>query len=60
MPNVQRTDTDFQGLGSNMFLESKSVIVYQILWKQNTLFQFQHLSQMKKIIDTITSIETQK
>lgn len=60
MPNVQRTDIDFQGFGSNMFLESKSVIVYQILWKQNMLFQFQHLSQTKKITDTITSTETQK
>ena len=48
MSYVQRADTDFQDFGSNMFLESKPVIVYQILWRWNMLFQFQHLSEMEK------------
>lgn len=59
MPNVQSSDTDFQGFGSTMFLESKTVTVYQILWKQKIQYSNFNIFHKLNIIYRILSMGTQ-
>lgn len=45
---------------SYMFLESKTDCVSNSLETKNALLQFQHLSQIKKIISATSNIGTQE
>lgn len=54
MPNIQRADADFQDFGNNKYVFKVKNLWLCIKFSENkdmkhkTLFQIQHLSQMKK------------